>query len=339
MHANVYQGMVVRITRGRARDRSGQIVSNNTTTLQLCFQLGYDSELFELLCSCAIRLARSGEWNGEPGAISDSEPDGSHDSHNGPGGERKNEETPSILCTVTRWVIGGVRRTDTGTPPMPSFGLGLSPTNGGTVEVSGVSFTDLDEHAHDYRGNTGTLLLAGADSWATARLAAAIGARDTTITLSKRARGSPVGMVQIAAEVAQVVAVLSNATQYQLNRGWMGNTAAAHVSRDDGLRPADEDLILPFVSDFFGSPASGSWSFPVPLADCRVASAELYVTNLLGNSPTGSICLTQRVDYGLRTLSPADNFRFRWTDFSRSRRERRRILLWKTRTQCAMSMQ
>jgi len=34
-----------------------------------------------------------------------------------------------------------------------------------------------------------------------------------------------------------------------------------------------------------------------------VVSAELFVTNMMGNSPTGSICLTQFTDYGLRTLS------------------------------------
>ena len=35
----------------------------------------------------------------------------------------------------------------------------------------------------------------------------------------------------------------------------------------------------------------------------RVASAELFVTNVRGNSPVRSICLTSSVDQGLRTLS------------------------------------
>jgi hypothetical protein len=35
----------------------------------------------------------------------------------------------------------------------------------------------------------------------------------------------------------------------------------------------------------------------------RVASAELFVTNQQGNSPVRSICLTNTVDSGLRTLS------------------------------------
>ena len=39
------------------------------------------------------------------------------------------------------------------------------------------------------------------------------------------------------------------------------------------------------------------------LPNVRVASAELFVTNGLGNSPTRSIYLTSTVDQGLRTLS------------------------------------
>jgi hypothetical protein len=61
--------------------------------------------------------------------------------------------------------------------------------------------------------------------------------------------------------------------------------------------------IAPFPANFFGSPYSGSWSFAVGLADARIASAELFVSNGRGNSPTKSICLTGTVNNGLRTLS------------------------------------
>jgi len=55
--------------------------------------------------------------------------------------------------------------------------------------------------------------------------------------------------------------------------------------------------------DFFGSPASGGWGMPVLLPDARVASAELFVTNSRGDSPTAVIAVTQTIDAGLRTLS------------------------------------
>ena len=62
-------------------------------------------------------------------------------------------------------------------------------------------------------------------------------------------------------------------------------------------------MIAPFPPQFFGSPYSGSWSYPIALPDVRVASAELFVTNQKGNSPAKDICLTHTTDSGLRTLS------------------------------------
>ena len=46
------------------------------------------------------------------------------------------------LSIVTRWQIGGSGTNDDDVPPKPYFGLGLGQL-GGTVELSGVSFTDL----------------------------------------------------------------------------------------------------------------------------------------------------------------------------------------------------
>ncbi len=303
MPANAYQGMVVRVTRGPGAGQELTIASNDTTTLQL-------TSSWDTIPNAAsyFVVAESG-WHAAARATASPvqfqvpNRTGATMHITGRAANANNEETPQNLCTVTRWVIGGAGALDTAVPSMPSFGLGLSPTNGGTVEVSGVSFTDL---TNTHTISAGTLALyywPELTPGPLPMLAEAIGAGDTTITLSQPGAGQPGSMVQIEAEVAQVVTVLNNATQYQLNRGVDGSTAAAHASGTTVYDLQTKTVIMPFVPDFFGSPASGSWSFPVPLADCRVASAELYVTNLLGDSPTGSICLTQLVDYGLRTLS------------------------------------
>jgi hypothetical protein len=39
------------------------------------------------------------------------------------------------------------------------------------------------------------------------------------------------------------------------------------------------------------------------LPDVRIGSAELFVTNAIGNSPVSGICMTHNIDNGLRTLS------------------------------------
>jgi hypothetical protein len=77
----------------------------------------------------------------------------------------------------------------------------------------------------------------------------------------------------------------------------------AHSAQAPVFQLAVKTVIAPFPLGFFGSPYSGSWSDSISLADARVASAELYVTNEIGNSPVRSICLTNNLDYGLRTLS------------------------------------
>src|ERR1019366_9684912 len=51
-----------------------------------------------------------------------------------------NAECAPGISTVTRWQIGGGGTGDSDAPPMPFFGLG-SGQGGGTVELSGVSFT------------------------------------------------------------------------------------------------------------------------------------------------------------------------------------------------------
>jgi hypothetical protein len=61
--------------------------------------------------------------------------------------------------------------------------------------------------------------------------------------------------------------------------------------------------VVPFVRDFFGSRASGSYAYPIYLPDARIAAAELYVTNAHGQSETSCLCFTNTEDEGLRTLS------------------------------------
>ena len=61
--------------------------------------------------------------------------------------------------------------------------------------------------------------------------------------------------------------------------------------------------IVPFVDDFFGSPASGSYTYSIFLPDVRIGAAELFVTNVRGNSPVASASFGATSDQGLRTLA------------------------------------
>jgi len=101
----------------------------------------------------------------------------------------------------------------------------------------------------------------------------------------------------------QVTAIGTNGMSYTVTRGAQGSAEAAHSAQALIYTLTSTTVVAPFPPQFFGTPYSGSWLFPIALPDVRVASAELYVTNDWGNSPTGSICLTNNDDSGLRTLS------------------------------------
>lgn len=61
--------------------------------------------------------------------------------------------------------------------------------------------------------------------------------------------------------------------------------------------------MTPFVKGIFGTPASGSYSQVLMVPDIRIAAAELYVTNVKGNSQVGVASFSTLVDGGIRTLS------------------------------------
>jgi hypothetical protein len=61
-------------------------------------------------------------------------------------------------------------------------------------------------------------------------------------------------------------------------------------------------FIMAFAQDFFGSPASGSYAFPITIPDVRIAAADLFMTNSRGNSSVAEESFTNTTDLGLRSL-------------------------------------
>jgi hypothetical protein len=142
--------------------------------------------------------------------------------------------------------------------------------------------------------------LAGATPYS---LSAAVAATDTVLNVAPAGNATVGSFVQVEAEVMQVAAVANGGLQYQVTRAMHGTTAAAYAAQVAVYQLSSTVAIAPFPLDFFGSPLSGNWSYPIPLPNTKVASAELFVTNVRGNSPTAAINLTQSEDYGMRTLS------------------------------------
>ena len=128
------------------------------------------------------------------------------------------------------------------------------------------------------------------------------GANDETILLSTPGTASVGRMVQIEGEVLEVTAVAEDRMQYTVARGAQGTTAAAHGTTVPVFELASKTVVVPFPAEFFGSPYSGRWSYPISLPNVRIASGQLFMTNRKGNGPAACVSLTHSSGNGLRTL-------------------------------------
>jgi hypothetical protein len=212
------------------------------------------------------------------------------------------QESSEALNPLTSWQIvgdagGGV---DSDVPPAPVFGLDLA--GQGTVDLVGIAFSTF---TNTHTISAGTLILYywnELNSPSTITLTTAISDTDTTITLSTAGTSSVGDRLQIETEIIEVEAVLSGA-QYQVTRGAEGTTAAAHSTTAPVYALQSNVSIVPFVSGFFGSPASGDFNYSIFLPDVRIAAAELFMTNVYGSGPPTFAPFVATVDQGLRTLA------------------------------------
>jgi hypothetical protein len=212
------------------------------------------------------------------------------------------EECAYALSPLTRWTIVGStgQAVDTSVPGQPSFGLYA--IGAGCVEVLGIAFSTL---TNTLSISAGTLTLFYWDELqgpSATLLNAAMGATDTSFTVATAISASSGTLVQIGAEVMVVEGNLTSSTTVPVTRGSHGTTAATHTTGTGVYLLAEKIFILPFAQEFFGSPASGSYSFPITIPDVRISAAELFMTNSRGNSSVAAESFTGSTDFGLRSL-------------------------------------
>jgi len=303
MSGTNYKGMSVRILSGTGAEQEYTIASNTATILTLTQPWGVQPDATSLFAVAEAAWHFAATAKTSPVQFEIPNETGVTLHIQGRGANVNNLEGPPLLSTLTRWTIGGGGCGDTAAPPQPIFGLGTSSLQSGTVELSGVSFATLTNTTTITAG-TLTLYywdeLIGSSPYS---VASAMAATDTVLNLTPAGTAGAGSFVQVEEEVMQVAGVANGGLQYQVTRGMHGTTATSHAAQVPVYQLLSTVAVAPFPLDFFGSPLSGNWSYPMPLANTKVASAELFVTNTKGNSPTAAINLTQSVDYGLRTLS------------------------------------
>ena len=303
MLTNDFTGSLVRVTRGTGAAQERTIVSNTATALTVtpAWTVTPDATSFFTIADSTWTFAGLGSTS--PVNIQVPNRPGATVEISGRSANAQDNETAEALNPVTSHQIAGEAGggADSGLPPAPTFGLNL--TGQGTVDLVGIGFSSF---VNTRTISAGTLFLyywPELNSPSALRLTAAIGMADTTITLNAAGTNAVGDRIQIETEILQVEAVLSGGAQYQVLRGAEGTTAAAHTTAVPVYPLQTNVSIVPFVSGFFGSPASGDFGYSIFLPNVRIAAAALEMTNVYGTGPATAAPFVATADQGLRTLA------------------------------------
>ncbi|MBL8213042.1 MAG: hypothetical protein JNK87_20165 [Bryobacterales bacterium] len=301
MGVNAFAGKTVRIVAGSGAGQERRILSNTIGTLTVTPSWSVQPD-----ATSQFAIAESG-WNF---ATSGKASPVSFEVSNRPGAtiqvmaraaSASGVESDASLSPVSRWQIEGDAGSslDTSVPPIPLFSL--SPTGRGTVELTGIGFSTLENTRSI---SSGTLMVhywnevGGVNAYS---LAGAVGIGDTVASLNVAGPGQIGTLLQIGTELLEITGV--NGTEYQLARGRFGTATLSHSVGAPVMHLARRVEVVAFPDEFFGSPASGSYAYNLDLPNVRIAAAELFVSNSRGISLTRQLAYTGLMDSGLRTLS------------------------------------
>jgi hypothetical protein len=302
MLSSEYNGATVRITKGTGAGQERTVATNSATTVTITSKWSVEPDVtsFFLIADSSWQFGASG--NASPVSFVVPNREGVTIHLSGRAANVRDDENAFDLSPLTSWRISGAAgdSLDTDIPGLPTFGL--SPNGQGGIELLGIGFTSL---TNTRTISAGTLVLAywnELNGPSTLKLSAAIGTSDLVFTLTTPSSAQAGDLVQIDGEVLVVQQAVSAGTLFQVARGSHGSPAATHAAQAAVYFLEKKTFIMPFARDFFGSPSSGSYAYPVAIPDVRIGAAELFVTNSRGNSPVAMQAFTATTDLGLRTL-------------------------------------
>ncbi|MGP0076018.1 MAG: phage tail protein [Bryobacteraceae bacterium] len=302
MVPSLYNGATVRITAGTGVGQEQTVASNTASTLTITRQwsVAPDATSFFLIAESTWQFGASS--NASPVSFTVPNREGVTIDVSGRAANVMDEECAYELSPLTRWTILGAtgQALDTDVPGQPIFGL--YPIGAGSIEVLGIGFSDL---TNTRSISAGTLTLAYWDELqgpSTVLLSAPMAATDTSFTVATAVSAVSGALVQIDAEVMVVQQSLTSGTSVSVTRATYGTTAVAHTALTGVYFLAEKIFVMSFAQDLFGSPASGSYAFPITIPDVRIAAAGLFMTNSRGNSSVAAESFTSTTDLGLRSL-------------------------------------
>ena len=158
MLTNDFEGAVVRITRGTGAAQERAVIANTSTTLTVspAWTVTPDSTSFFVVANATWNFG--GLSATSPVSIEVPNQTGATVEISGRSANVLNQESAMELNPLTRWQIGGASGggVDSDVPAAPVFGLSLA--GQGTVDLIGLSFTDLT-NTHTIVAGTLTLCI------------------------------------------------------------------------------------------------------------------------------------------------------------------------------------
>ena len=300
MMANELRGAVVRVTSGQGAGQERSVLSNDATALTVSprWDIVPDSTSHFVVAESSWRFGSLTVTG--PAEFDIPNRKGAIVHVMGRAANVHDQECAAELSILTRWKIGaaGVVAVDDDVPPAPKFGL--VPVGHGSIELAGIGFDDLKNTRTVTAGTLTVLYWSELGPAPRLFLASGISAEDTTLPV-------PVGAVQqgdvIQVDSEVMIVRSTDAAGATMERTAFGSDPDVHVAGRPIYLLTRRSYVVPFAKDFFGSPASGSFSFPISLPDVRIAAAELYLTNERGDGPPGRKSFMDVEGDGIRTLS------------------------------------
>ncbi|MBM3810473.1 MAG: hypothetical protein FJW20_02440 [Acidimicrobiia bacterium] len=298
-----YAGMAVRITSGKGKGQEREIQSHtaNTITVRRKWDVAPDATSKFVIAESSWRFGAAGKTTPIQFDVPNREGATVHVS--GRAVSAQGRESARDLSPVTRWRIVGATggSADQDVPPPPTYAF--SPKGRGIIEVGGIGFTDLTNTRTITAGTLTLHYWEELSSPTSFSLSTAMDSATTQLVLASAGGGQAGDLVQVKKEILEIQQVTGGGTTYTVLRGSHGSAPVAHVAGTAVYHLKRKVFIIPLSRDFFGSPASGSYSYPILLPNIRLAAADLMMTNSRGNSETSKVAVTGTVENGLRTLS------------------------------------
>jgi hypothetical protein len=296
-----YRGMVVRITRGSGQGQERTIASHTENRIVV------SAAWVTVPDASSVLVIAEASWHF--GALALSSPvqfsvpnrKGAWIHICGRSANAHDRESAIELAPLKRFELGGAGAGgDRDVPGAPEFTV--VGTNRGTVDLVGVGFRDLENTRSI---TSGTLRLnywdeVREETWFT--LFEPLAAEAANLRVDRPMDAKEGTLLQIGTEILRVHSVGQDG-HVAVERGCHDSVPAQHEVNAAVWQLTTSVHIIPFVKDFFGSPASGDFRYSIDLPNARLVSAEFFMSNVMGNSETSRLQYLREGWQGYRTHS------------------------------------